>query len=77
MRLVTRGALRGLQLKNGALCVESWQVDQDTHIVLALRDHARDPFVVWDSTADGVCSRGDYCQTVFEALKAVERRAGL
>lgn len=72
-----RGVLRGTQLQNGALCVESWQVSQDTHIVLAIRDQSPHPYVVWEATADGDCSRGDYCQTVFEAIETAKRRAGL
>jgi hypothetical protein len=77
MNTMTRGALRGKMLQNGALCVESWQVNQDEHIVLALREHSFDPYVVWTSTDDGNCSRGDYCQTLQEAIKRAERRAGL
>jgi hypothetical protein len=77
MITLKRGALRGTQLQNGALCLESWQVSVDHHIVLAMRDHSYDPYVVWDSTADGNCSRGDYCQTIQEAIQRAERRAGL
>lgn len=77
MNTMTRGALRGKMLQNGALCVESWQVNQDEHIVLALRDHPFDPYVVWTATDEGNCSRGDYCQTLQEAIKRAERRAGL
>jgi hypothetical protein len=74
---MTRGALRGKILQNGALCVESWQVNLDEHVVLALREHPVDPYVVWTATEDGNCSRGDYCRTIQEAIKAAERRAGL
>jgi hypothetical protein len=74
---MTRGALRGKILQNGALCVESWQVNLDEHVVLALREHSVDPYVVWTATEDGNCSRGDYCRTIQEAIKAAERRAGI
>jgi hypothetical protein len=74
---MTRGALRGKILQNGALCVESWQVNLDEHVVLALREHPVDPYVVWTATEDGNCSRGDYCRTIQEAIKAAERRAGI
>lgn len=77
MNTMTRGTLRGTQLQNGALCIESWQVNLDEHIVLALREHSVDPYVVWTSTEDGNCSRGDYCRTIQEAIAAAERRAGL
>jgi hypothetical protein len=77
MNTMTRGALRGKTLQNGALCIESWQVNQDEHVVLALREHSVDPYVVWTATEDGNCSRGDYCRTIQEAIKAAERRAGL
>ena len=77
MNTMTRGALRGQQLQNGALCIESWQINQDEHVVLALREHSVDPYVVWTSTEDGNCSRGDYCRTIQDAIKAAERRAGL
>lgn len=77
MRLVTRGALRGLQLKNGALCIESWQINADEHVVLAFREHPIDCFVVWTATEDGECFRGDYCNTIQDAIAAAERRAGL
>jgi hypothetical protein len=77
MNVMTRGALRGQQLQNGALCLESWQINLDEHVVLALRDHSFDPYVVWTSTEDGNCSRGDYCQTIQEAIACAERRAGL
>jgi hypothetical protein len=77
MNLMTRGALRGQILQNGALCLESWQINLDEHVVLALRDHSVDPYVVWTSTLDGNCSRGDYCRTIQEAVAAAERRAGL
>jgi len=77
MNTLTRGALRGQVLQNGALCLESWQVNLDEHVVLALRDHSFDPYVVWTSTADGNCSRGDYCRTIQEAISCAERRAGL
>ena len=77
MNTMTRGALRGKILQNGALCVESWQVNLDEHVVLALREHSVDPYVVWTATEDGNCSRGDYCRTIQEAIKAAERRAGL
>jgi hypothetical protein len=77
MNLMTRGALRGQILQNGALCLESWQINLDEHVVLALRDHSVDPYVVWTSSEDGNCSRGDYCRTIQEAVAAAERRAGL
>ena len=77
MNTMTRGALRGKILQNGALCVESWQVNLDEHVVLALREHPVDPYVVWTATEDGNCSRGDYCRTIQEAIKAAERRAGI
>lgn len=77
MTILTRGALRGQILQNGALCVESWQINQDEHVVLALREHPVDPYVVWTSTEDGNCSRGDYCRTIQDAIKAAERRAGI
>jgi hypothetical protein len=77
MNTMTRGALRGTQLQNGALCIESWQVNLDEHVVLALREHSVDPYVVWTSTEGGNCSRGDYCRTIQEAIAAAERRAGL
>ena len=77
MNTMTRGALRGQTLQNGALCIESWQVNLDEHVVLALREHPVDPYVVWTATEDGNCSRGDYCRTIQEAIKAAERRAGL
>jgi hypothetical protein len=77
MELMTRGALRGTQLQNGALCIESWQINQDEHIVLALREHSYDPYVVWTATSDGICSRGDYCRTIQDAVRCAERRAGL
>jgi hypothetical protein len=77
MELMTRGALRGTQLQNGALCIESWQINQDEHIVLALREHSYDPYVVWTATSDGICSRGDYCRTIQDAISCAERRAGL
>lgn len=77
MKLLTRGALRGQELQNGALCIESWQINADEHVVLALRDHPVDPYVVWTSTEYGECSRGDYCRTLQEALAAAERRAGV
>jgi hypothetical protein len=77
MNTMTRGALRGTQLQNGALCIESWQINQDEHIVLALREHSYDPYVVWTATSDGICSRGDYCRTIQDAISCAERRAGL
>jgi hypothetical protein len=77
MNTMTRGALRGTQLQNGALCIESWQINQDEHIVLALREHSYDPYVVWTATSDGICSRGDYCRTIQDAVRCAERRAGL
>ncbi len=77
MNTMTRGALRGTQLQNGALCIESWQVNLDEHVVLALREHPVDPYVVWTATEDGNCSRGDYCRTLQEAIAAAERRAGI
>jgi len=77
MTVLTRGALRGHQLQNGALCIESWQINQDEHVVLALREHSYDPYVVWTSTVDGNCSRGDYCRTIQDAIACAERRAGL
>ncbi len=77
MELMTRGALRGQTLQSGALCIESWQVNLDEHIVLAFRDHPVHPYVVWTATEDGDCSRGDYCGTIQEAMRAAERRAGL
>ncbi len=77
MNTMTRGALRGQTLQNGALCIESWQVNLDEHVVLALREHSVDPYVVWTATEDGNCSRGDYCRTIQEAIKAAERRAGI
>jgi hypothetical protein len=77
MNTMTRGALRGKTLQNGALCIESWQVNLDEHVVLALREHSVDPYVVWTATEDGNCSRGDYCRTIQEAIKAAERRAGI
>lgn len=77
MTTLESGALRGSQLQNGALCVESWQLSVDHHIVLAMRENSYDPYVVWDSTDDGNCSRGDYCRTIQEAIKKAERRAGL
>jgi hypothetical protein len=72
-----RGILRGTQLQNGALCIESWQVNQDEHVVLALREHSFDPYVVWYSDAAGNCCQGDYCQTIQEALSIANRRAGI
>ena len=77
MNTMTRGALRGQTLQNGTLCIESWQVNQDEHIVLALRDHGVHCYIVWTATEDGECSRGDYCATIQEAIAAAERRAGL
>jgi hypothetical protein len=77
MRLVTRGALRGLQLQNGALAIESWQINADEHVVLAFREHPIDCFVVWTSDEFGNCFRGDYCSTIQEAISCAERRAGL
>ena len=77
MEIMTRGALRGTQLQNGALCIESWQVNLDEHVVLALREHSVDPYVVWTSTEDGNCSRGDYCRTIQEAIAVANRRAGI
>jgi hypothetical protein len=77
MITLKRGALRGTQLQNGALCLESWQVAADYHVVLALREHSFDPYVVWDASLDGNCSRGDYCQTIQEAVAVAEKRAGL
>jgi hypothetical protein len=77
MRLVSRGTLRGQQLQNGALCIESWQINADEHVVLAFREHPIDCFVVWTATEDGYCSRGDYCSTIQEAISCAERRAGL
>jgi hypothetical protein len=77
MNTMTRGALRGKILQNGALCVESWQVNLDEHVVLALREHSYDPYVVWTATEDGICSRGDYCRTIQDAISCAERRAGL
>jgi len=77
MNVMTRGALRGHTLQNGAICLESWQVNLDEHVVLAMRDHSFDPYVVWTATLDGDCSRGDYCQTIQEAIACAERRAGL
>jgi len=77
MITLKRGALRGTQLQNGALCIESWQINLDEHVVLAIREHSVDPYVVWTSTEDGNCSRGDYCRTIQEAVAAAERRAGL
>lgn len=77
MKLVTRGALRGLQLQNGALAIESWQINADEHVVLAFREHPIDCFVVWYATEDGMCWQGDYCSTIQEAVRCAERRAGL
>jgi hypothetical protein len=77
MRLATRGALRGQVLQNGALCIESWQINADEHVVLALRDYAVDPYVVWTATEDGNCFRGDYCNSIHQAMEVVERRARL
>ena len=45
MNVMTRGALRGQTLQNGALCLESWQVNLDEHVVLAMRDHSFDPIL--------------------------------
>ena len=72
-----RGVLRGAKLGNGALCVESWQVNQDEHVVLAMRTGSYDPYVVWYSDANGDCRQGDYCSTIGEALAIAEKRAGL
>jgi hypothetical protein len=77
MNLVSRGSLRGLQLQNGALCIESWQINADEHVVLAFREHPIDCFVVWYSNEDGMCWQGDYCSTIQEAVAVAERRAGL
>jgi hypothetical protein len=77
MKLVSRGTLRGQKLQNGALCIESWQINEDEHIVLAIRDYVVDPYVVWTATEDGNCFRGDYCNTLQQAIAAAERRAGL
>ena len=77
MKLMTRGALRGQTLQNGAICVESWQINKDEHEVLDLREHSFDPYVVWYSDAAGNCRQGDYCQTIQEALFIANRRAGL
>jgi hypothetical protein len=79
MKLVTikSGTLRGNTLQNGAKCIESWQINQDDYVVLALREHSFDPYVVWYSDAAGNCRQGDYCQTIGEALGIAERRAGL
>jgi hypothetical protein len=77
MKLVSRGSLRGQKLNNGALCIESWQINADEHVVLAFREHPIDCFVVWTATEDGDCFRGDYCSTIQEAVAVAERRAGL
>lgn len=77
MNTMTRGALRNKIMQNGALCIESWQVNQDEHIILALRDHGVHCYIVWTATEDGDCSRGDYCGTIQEAIAIAERRAGL
>ena len=77
MKLMTRGALRGQTLQNGAICIESWQTNQGDHVVLALREHSFDPYVVWYADAEGNCRQGDYCQTIQEALSIANRRAGL
>lgn len=76
IQVLQRGKLRGRVLENGALCIESWQIDPSNHVVLALRDHSYDPYVVWTATADGICSRGDYCHTLDEALQIGRKRAG-
>ena len=77
MELMTRCTLRGTQLQNGALCIESWQINQDEHVVLALREHYYDPYVVWTATKDGHCSRGEYCITIQDAISCANRRAGI
>lgn len=77
MNLVSRGSLRGLQLQNGALAIESWQINADEHVVLAFREHPIDCFVVWYATEEGNCWQGDYCNTIQEAVRCAERRAGL
>lgn len=69
-----RGALRGQTLQNGAICIESWQVNQDEHVVLAMRTGAYDPYVVWYSDKDGDCRVGDYCQTIQEAMEFAKGR---
>ena len=71
-----RGKLRGMTLQNGALCIESWQIDQDAHVVLALRETQFDPYVVWTAFEDGSCTRGDYCDTISEAVEVARKRAG-
>jgi hypothetical protein len=74
--VMERGKLRGMTLYNGALCIESWQINQDTHVVLAMREATFDPYVVWTANNDGVCSTGDYCQTLNEAIEIAMKRSG-
>jgi hypothetical protein len=76
IQVLERGKLRGMTLHNGALCIESYQIDKDAHVVLALREAKFDPYVVWTASADGICNHGDYCQTLGEALAIARKRAG-
>ena len=76
VQILERGKLRGKILHNGALCIESWQIDKSAHVVLALREATFDPYVVWTASADGICSTGTYCQTISEAVDEARRRAG-
>jgi hypothetical protein len=76
IQILVRGKLRGKVLQNGAICVESYQINQDEHVVLAMREHPYDPYVVWYSDKEGNCRQGDYCHTLDEAMQRALKRSG-
>jgi hypothetical protein len=69
--------LRGSRLQNGALCIASAVIRDGQAVVLAFRDHPVDPYVVWYSNFEGMCSQGTYCTTLADAAKEFDRRAGV
>lgn len=71
--------LIGEQLSNGAIILKVKHQYDKHYLVLAFRKAKPHPFVVWngDMLESGTldASRGDYAETIEEALTHFERRA--
>jgi hypothetical protein len=67
-------------LDNGAIVIESKPLGglyPNDYLIIAVRPSTRDPYVVWNMRDEnGILTayKGDYCETLDEALEAYRKR---
>ena len=64
------------KLRNGALKVDERRTIRGETIVLAYREGGHCPWITWRMDGEGNTFWGCYFQTLAEAVKSLERRAG-